>query len=112
RLLRHTYDESVILASMKSITVTLTSASPACVLGDEERLRQMLLNLIDNAIKYSHPGGTITLALGRENGCAALSVSDRGIGIPASEIPRIFDRFYRVDRARTRPLGGTGLGLA
>ncbi len=112
RLLRITYDESVILASVKSIAVTLEAPCHATVRGDEERLRQMLLNLIDNAIKYSPPNGTIMLKLSREDGRAAISVRDRGIGIPPSEIPRIFDRFYRVDRARSRELGGAGLGLS
>ena len=111
-LVRQTYDESVILASQKSITVTLKELEDATVLGDSQRLRQMLLNLIDNAIKYSNIRGRIHLSLTKENGSAKLSVSDNGIGIPETEINRIFDRFYRLDRARTRSSGGAGLGLS
>ena len=111
-LVRQTYDESVILASQKSITVTLKELEDATVPGDSQRLRQMLLNLIDNAIKYSNVRGRIHLSLTKENGSAKLSVSDNGIGIPETEINRIFDRFYRLDRARTRSSGGAGLGLS
>jgi len=71
-----------------------------------------VLNLVDNAIKYSHEGGAITLMLATDDGRANLVVRDQGIGIPRSEIPKIFDRFYRVERARSRTLGGSGLGLA
>ena len=76
------------------------------------RLRQMLLNLIDNAIKYSRQSGAITLRLTKSGGSANIIVSDNGIGIPSEEINRIFDRFYRVDRARSREMGGAGLGLS
>jgi two-component system phosphate regulon sensor histidine kinase PhoR len=80
--------------------------------GDRDRLRQMILNLVDNAIKYSQEKTTITLALSRNNGSANVVIRDQGIGIPREEIGRIFDRFYRVDRARSRSLGGSGLGLS
>jgi signal transduction histidine kinase len=76
------------------------------------RLRRMLGNLIDNAIKYTPEGGTITLSLYREGGRAKLEVADTGIGIAPEHLPHIFDRFYRVDKARSRASGGTGLGLA
>ena len=72
----------------------------------------MLGNLIDNAIKYTPPGGTITLSLHREGNWANLEVSDTGIGIAPEHLAHIFDRFYRVDKARSRTSGGTGLGLA
>lgn len=111
-LMVETYEESVILASQKSITVTLQKADPVTVRGDEYRLRQMLLNLIDNAIKYSRQKGAINLRLVKDHGSARIIVSDNGIGIPESDIPRIFDRFYRVDRARSREMGGAGLGLS
>ena len=80
--------------------------------GDSQRLRRMLGNLIDNAIKYTPEGGTITLSLYREGGRAKLEVADTGIGIAPAHLPHIFDRFYRVDKARSRASGGTGLGLA
>jgi two-component system phosphate regulon sensor histidine kinase PhoR len=83
----------------------------ATVYADPRRLEQMLLNLVDNAVKFSRRGGTVTVR--HERGERdLLSVSDTGEGIPAEHLPRIFERFYRVDRARSRELGGTGLGLA
>jgi two-component system OmpR family sensor kinase len=111
-LVKDTYDETVILAGQKSIDVRIENTDNVLIWGDRERLRQMVLNLVDNAIKYSHEGSAITLSLGTEEGRANLVVRDQGIGIPRSEIPKIFDRFYRVDRARSRTLGGSGLGLA
>jgi len=80
--------------------------------GDSQRLRRMLGNLIDNAIKYTPEGGAITMSLYREGGRAKLEVADTGIGIAPAHLPHIFGRFYRVDKARSRASGGTGLGLA
>jgi two-component system phosphate regulon sensor histidine kinase PhoR len=89
------------------------------VIGDEDRLVQVLTNLLDNAVKYTPDGGTITVRLqalepasGAEVGSVEISVADTGIGIPERDRPRVFERFYRVDKARSRELGGTGLGLA
>ena len=91
------------------------------VLGDEDRLTQVLSNLLDNAIKYTPGKGTITVAAHPVSDDATqpavvtaveLSVTDTGIGIPEQDRPRVFERFYRVDKARSRELGGTGLGLA
>lgn len=82
------------------------------VLGEEEAIRQALSNLIDNAVKYSSPGGRVSVRLHAENGRAVLEVEDEGPGIAGEHLDRIFERFYRVDRARSRELGGTGLGLA
>jgi signal transduction histidine kinase len=72
----------------------------------------MLLNLIDNAVKYNHEHGTIGISLSKMNGSARIIITDSGIGIPAEDVARIFDRFYRVDRARSREMGGSGLGLS
>jgi two-component system phosphate regulon sensor histidine kinase PhoR len=80
--------------------------------ADGEAVEQILENLVDNALKYTPAGGRITVRWGASNGDAFLEVEDSGIGIAASEIPRIFERFYRVDKARARELGGTGLGLS
>jgi two-component system sensor histidine kinase CiaH len=90
------------------------SASPrhATVSGDRNRLRELLLILIDNAVKYTEPGGRITVTGGQADGEAELVVEDTGIGIPDEHLPRIFDRFYRVDKARSRAQGGIGLGLS
>ncbi len=111
-LLKDTYDESVILASQKSIDVKIENTANVMIWGDKQRLRQMILNLVDNAIKYSGEKTVITLSLSQTDGEASMVVRDQGIGIPRSETGRIFDRFYRVDRARARTLGGSGLGLA
>ncbi len=85
---------------------------PAVVWVDEEALEQILDNLLDNALKYTPEGGQIRLGWRLEANQVALEVADTGIGIPAADLPRIFERFYRVDKARSRELGGTGLGLS
>jgi two-component system phosphate regulon sensor histidine kinase PhoR len=89
------------------------------ITGDQERLVQVLANLLDNSIKYTPEGGQITLSARRlpatrtgPGDGVELMVSDTGIGIPEADRPRVFERFYRVDKARSRELGGTGLGLA
>jgi two-component system phosphate regulon sensor histidine kinase PhoR len=83
------------------------------VKGDREQLRQVLVNLVDNAIKYNNPDGRIEVtARATGEGMVRVAVVDDGIGIPADEIPRLTERFYRVDRSRSRAQGGTGLGLA
>jgi signal transduction histidine kinase len=80
--------------------------------GDSEKLTRMIVNLIDNAIKYTPEGSTITLSLFRDGDWACLEVADNGVGIAPEHLPHIFDRFYRTDKARSRKRGGTGLGLA
>ena len=82
------------------------------VLGDRDRLEQVVVNLLDNAIKYTPSGGTVSVAASNSGDWVRVEIRDTGIGIPAGDIPRIFERFYRVDKARSRELGGTGLGLA
>jgi heavy metal sensor kinase len=82
------------------------------ILGDRGLLRQGLVNLIDNAVKYTPENGTIEVRTGAGRNGVAVKVTDNGEGIPATHLPRVFDRFYRVDKARSRELGGTGLGLA
>jgi signal transduction histidine kinase len=99
------------LADERQITLT-SSASPLPVFGDRDRLGQVVTNLLANAIRYNQEGGRVDVRVERVNGHAIVSVSDNGIGIPAEELPHIFERFYRVDKARTRSEGGTGLGLA
>lgn len=92
--------------------IDLNANDPVLVLGDAERLRQLVWNLVENAIRYTPAGGTINLALRRRSKVAEISISDTGIGIPEEHLPHIFERFYRVDRGRSRALGGTGLGLS
>jgi two-component system, OmpR family, phosphate regulon sensor histidine kinase PhoR len=82
------------------------------VLADEEAIRQIFDNLIDNGIKYTPKGGSVRLRCQVADGHVAVEVADTGIGIPRDELPRVFERFYRVDKARSRELGGTGLGLS
>ena len=111
-LVQELYDDCEILAEPKHIRVTLDHNIPIKLVGDRVRLRQLFLNLIDNAIKYTPEGGAVRLDVDRQNGIALFHVQDTGIGIPPEEIPKVFDRFYRVDKARSRDLGGTGLGLS
>jgi len=95
-----------------SIRIQREGESGLAVLGNAGLLRQALHNLVDNAIKYAPNGGAIEILTAEEAGCARLSVRDHGPGIPARDRDRVFERFYRVDRARSRDSGGTGLGLA
>ena len=81
-------------------------------LGDEDLLREVILNLLDNAIKYTPAGGGIVVGSRAKNGGVEFYVRDTGIGIPAESLPRLFERFYRVDKGRSREMGGTGLGLS
>jgi heavy metal sensor kinase len=111
-LVAELYDDSELLAQRKGIKVTLKHNQLITIVGDRVRLRQLFLNLIDNAIKYTPEGGRVMLSVERQNGTAQFEVQDTGIGIPSQEIPRIFDRFYRVDKARARDYGGSGLGLS
>ena len=80
--------------------------------ANSDLLKQLVLNLIDNAINYSNDGGTIRIKITDSENEVKLTVKDDGIGIPQEDIPRIFERFYRVDKARSKKAGGTGLGLA
>lgn len=96
----------------KKMAVTVGEMDQVSVVGDHDRLKQLMLILVDNALKYTSEGGEVTLSLWRENGWAQLQIADTGPGIPAEDIPHIFERFYRVDKARTRSQGGAGLGLA
>lgn len=82
------------------------------VFGDEERLKQVFVNLIDNAIKYTNGNGKINIKISKVDKEIVISISDNGIGIPKDDLPRIFERFYRVDKTRSRDMGGSGLGLS
>jgi two-component system, OmpR family, phosphate regulon sensor histidine kinase PhoR len=100
------------LARGKAITLARTLDGPSLARTDPDRLRRILENLLENAIKYTGEGGHVGIAVRREGGAAAVEVHDDGPGIPAEHLPRIFERFYRVDKARSREMGGTGLGLS
>lgn len=102
-----------VSAIRKNIHVNMTSPEEFYMEADEDRLRQILVNLLSNAINYTPEGGTINIVISEtkeEN--ILISISDTGIGIPEKDLPRIFERFYRVDKARSRISGGTGLGLS
>jgi heavy metal sensor kinase len=99
------------LAESRGVRLEVKAGDPLVVRGDGPRLRQVLYNILDNAIKYT-PEGTVTLRAGHRGPAAMLTVHDTGIGIAAEHLPRVFDRFYRVDKARSREQGGTGLGLS
>jgi heavy metal sensor kinase len=102
-----------VLAKQKDLCLKSASDSmPVMFEGDDELLRRMLLNLLDNAVKYTPEGGEILVQLAAQNGNAVIKVRDTGIGIPMDDQERIFDRFYRVDKARSRAQGGAGLGLS
>ena len=97
----------------RDIEITLNcQPSGLSIPGDRRDLVSAVSNLVDNAIKYSEPGGHVTVTLRCADGWVDVAVTDEGIGIPARDRERIFERFYRVDRARSRSTGGTGLGLA
>ena len=113
-LVQELYLQSSLLCETKNIKVQLLLEvdQEIRIRGDELRLRQMFLNLISNGIKYTPENGHLEITLAMDNGYACVDITDSGIGIPAEHLPHIFDRFYRVDKARNRMDGGTGLGLA
>lgn len=100
------------LAQEKGLQYTLGPAEGFAVRGDRTKLKQLLLSVFDNAVRYTPAGGTISASIAAKNGNAIVSVTDTGVGISAEHLPFVFDRFYRVDKARSRAEGGTGLGLA
>ncbi len=109
---RRAAEAAAAAARERGVPVRLDLAEGVTVAGDAGMLEQAVLNLVDNAVKYSEAGRPVTVRLRREGDRAVLAVEDRGCGIPPEHLPRIFERFYRVDKARSRRLGGTGLGLA
>lgn len=102
-----------VSALRKNIHIQMTSPQELYMEADEDRLRQILVNLLSNAISYTPEGGKITINIEEnEQENIVISIADTGIGIPEKDLPRIFERFYRVDKARSRGSGGTGLGLS
>ena len=100
------------LAEQRGVAVQVESSGDAYVIGDPLLLEQAMLVLLDNAIKYNRQGGRVMMRTGEQDGRAFLEVRDTGIGIPAEHLPHLGERFYRVDKARSREAGGTGLGLS
>ena len=111
-LVRDSFADAELLAAPHRVRVELGACDETTVRGDRHRLRQLLLNLTDNAIKYNQPQGRVTIALVRNNGSAELTISNTGAGIAPEKLPRVFDRFYRGDSAHNSAIEGSGLGLS
>ncbi len=111
-LFREIHQQAAILGKERSIQTVITNVEPVVVEGDDLRLRELLLNLVDNAVKYSEEGQVVELALVVAGNQAKIIVQDHGIGIAPESHTRVFDRFYRTDEARAHATKGTGLGLA
>lgn len=111
-LMREQVKRLLPLARENGIEINLEMKDEISIMGDGLKLQQVIYNVIDNAIKYTPRGGEVETSLSRNGRRALIRISDTGIGIPAEDLPHIFDRFYRVDKARSRATGGTGLGLS
>ena len=112
KLVQDLHEDGTILAGSKDLFLRLDELDPAVVIGDAARLRQLFRILLTNALQYTDPGGEIRLTCRHQESHVRVTIEDSGIGIPQESLDRIFDRFYRVDQARTRVKGGSGLGLA
>jgi signal transduction histidine kinase len=111
-LVRTTVEYMRLLADEKKLALKVEAAEPVQVEGDPSRLQQVVVNLLDNAIKYTPEGGSVSVNVRAETDKAVLTVTDTGIGISEEGQAHIFERFYRTDKARSRLMGGTGLGLS
>jgi heavy metal sensor kinase len=107
-----TTEQMRLLAEDKNVALRCEAERQVRVEGDRARLKQVIVNLVDNAIKYTPAGGLVGVKVWASDGHAVLEVSDNGVGIPPEALPHIFERFYRVDKARSRQMGGAGLGLS
>ena len=103
---------SELLAEERGITIISQAEKDCRVRSTQDEIQQVIYNLVDNAVKYSRDWGRVEVSLRRDGDWVVLTVADNGVGIPVEDLPRIFERFYRVDKARSREAGGTGLGLA
>ena len=111
-MIREAVDQCQIAADNRKIAVTYAESTSAIVLGDRDQLIMALHNLVENAINYSPENTKVSISTSAENNVISIAITDQGIGISDSEQDRIFERFYRVDPARSRQTGGTGLGLS
>jgi signal transduction histidine kinase len=111
-VLRELIEDLVPLAEDRTIRLTFESEPVLLVQGDEQKLKQLLINLLDNALRYTDPGGAVVVRLSGTPDEVRVAVQDTGNGIDAAHLPHLFERFYRVDHSRTRDVGGTGLGLS
>jgi heavy metal sensor kinase len=111
-LASNTAEHMRLMAEDRGIEIDLSALRKAVILGDRARLKQIIVNLLDNAIRFTPRGGCVTLRTASDDSGAVLEISDTGVGIPAASIAQVFDRFFRVDAARSREDGGAGLGLS
>jgi heavy metal sensor kinase len=111
-VVKEIHRQAAVLGQNQQVEIVASTIEPAVVIGDELRLRELVLNLVDNAVKYSLPGGKAEITLTRQADRAVLTVADHGIGIEQKDLAHIFDRFYRSEAARAHTKKGTGLGLA
>ncbi|MBK7997405.1 MAG: HAMP domain-containing protein [Verrucomicrobia bacterium] len=111
-IVRDSFVDAQLLARPTRLKVELKACEQTTIQGDRHRLKQLLLNLADNAIKYNHPEGEVTFALTQDNGDAELTIANTGPGIAPEKLPRVFDRFYRGDLAHNSAVEGCGLGLS
>jgi signal transduction histidine kinase len=111
-LVREAFADAQSLARPHDISVNLENCEPTTALGDRHRLRQLLLNLTDNAIKYNQPRGAVTLSLSHSGERAEISIANTGAGIKPEMLPRVFDPFFRGDASHSQVIDGCGLGLS
>lgn len=111
-LVREVVDLMQVAGEEKGVLLAVEEFAPCRIRGDADRLRQLLINVVDNALKYTTPGGSVTLRGTAVEGRVRVEVTDTGVGIPAEQLPHVFERFYRADASRSRATEGTGLGLS
>lgn len=111
-LVREVADLSRPVAEDKGVGMEVSAGASLMAWADRDRMAQVLHNLLANAVRYTESGGRVAISAGRSDGDVQVEVTDTGVGIPPDELPHVFDRFYRVDRSRSRATGGAGLGLA
>jgi two-component system OmpR family sensor kinase len=105
-------DSMTPLAAERGLTLRVTHLQPATIVGDAARLIQVIMGLVDNALTYTNPGGDVALSVTSSKSLVHIAVTDTGIGIAQGDIEHIFERFYRADPARSKAVGGSGLGLS
>lgn len=111
-LVKESFADAVILAQPSGIRASLIACEPLTILGDRHRLRQVLLNLADNSVKYNNPAGSLTISLRRDGAMAELQIANSGAGLAPELQPRVFERFFRGDASHNRDIEGCGLGLS
>lgn len=104
--------ESLKPAAAQSQVFIHIDCQPLCIKANVQQMKELLTNLVGNAVKYNHPGGQVWVTIREQDGQMVIRVRDNGVGIPEESLDRIFERFYRVDKGRSRKQGGTGLGLS